>query len=163
MFGLYGYFYLLTSAQKILHSQSTEFKTLIMRFESNAKEGQDSLQTFFQWCKENKGKSIAQKYVVTKVWTPNKFPDLNLETEKFRLRVFHKSQTFKAISEALTKLIESGAVLAISEIDTETHDYVLEVLEGESGDWSQLGSTGWLCEVRDKPKKSSRRGRKNSA
>lgn len=128
-----------------------------MRFEGNATDGQDSLPTFIQWCKANKDKKTPDKFVIVKVWTPNKFPDLTLETEVFRLRISHKSSVFKALEESLQEFIEQSRVLSISEIDREEYDYVIEVLEGEVGEWTELGAFGWKCTVQEKPKRARRK------
>ena len=118
-----------------------------MRFESNATDGQESLPTFFQWCKAHLGQTIAQKHVVTKIWLPNKYPDLTIETEKFRLRVSHKALVFSSIRESVQQFVDNNLVLAVSEIDVESYDYTLEVMEGETGHWTELGTNGWQCEV----------------
>lgn len=128
-----------------------------MRLEGNAKDGQEQLPTFFQWCKQHKGEKIAQRYVIEKVWTPNKYPDLTLETCAFRLRVSAKSSVFQELQNTLSQLIQSDSVLAISEIDLSEYDYVVEVLDGERGEWETLGEYGWKCTVLDKPKRTVRK------
>lgn len=127
-----------------------------MRISANATDGQDKRPTFFQWCKTNQDKKIALKYPVQKVWIPNKFPDLTLETDAFRLRISSKSEAFKVLEQSLEGFIEQNALLAISEIDLLEYDYVIEILEGESADWTELGDFGYQLEVRDKPKRGSR-------
>lgn len=121
-----------------------------MRFESNAQDGQDRLPTFFQWCKANKEEKTANRYYVTKVWMPNKFPDLTLETESFRLRVNHKSPLFAELGNVLSRLSHEDAAIALCEIDKETYDFTLEVVEGEQCDWEPLGETGYRLTVREK-------------
>ena len=130
-----------------------------MRFESNATDGQDNLPTFFQWCKANIGKTVKQKHVVTKIWLPNKFPDLTVETELFRLRISHKAPVFSAVRESVQQFVDNNLVLAISEVDLETYDYTLEVMDGETGYWVELGTSGWKCEV---AKRSSKRRSKKA-
>ena len=128
-----------------------------MRFQSNASDGQNNLPTFFQWCKEHLDKRTPGKFIVTKVWLPNKYPDLTLETEVFRLRISHKALIFSSVRESIDQFTDGNMVLAISEVDKESYDYTLEVLEGEVGSWTELGATGWKCEVQDKPKSSRRK------
>lgn len=130
-----------------------------MRFESNARDGQDFLPTFFQWCKDHSSQTTALKYTVVKIWLPNKFPDLTIETEVFRLRVSHKATIFWSVLQSIEKITKEGLVLAVSEIDKTLYDYTLEVMEGESGLWEELGEFGRKCTVQDKPK-SPRKSRK---
>lgn len=127
-----------------------------MRFESNAKEHQDSLPTFIQWCKTQKDSQTAETYFVTKVWLPNKFPDLTLETETFRLRISHKSRLFESLMECLPSWELNGTALLVSEIEKETFDFTLEVSEVENADWEPLGDTGRKLTIRER-KKTSRR------
>ena len=128
-----------------------------MRFECNASDGQDNLPTFFQWCKDKSSEKTALRYTVVKIWLPNKFPDLTLETEVFRLRVSHKAPVFSAIRESIGQIVDGNLLLAVSEIDKEVYDYTLEVIEGEKAFWTELGANGWKAEVQDKPKGRKRR------
>lgn len=130
-----------------------------MRFESNAREGQESKPTFFGWCKENKDQKTPLKFFVVRVWEPNKFPDITLETEQFRLRVHHKSSLFSAIKDLIDQWSREDVALAITEIDKDEYDYVLEICEGESADWERLGSSGWKVTIKDKPKSTKPRGK----
>lgn len=123
-----------------------------MRFEANASDGQEQKPTFFQWCKENKDQKTPLKFFVVKVWKPSKFPDLTLETEQFRLRIHHKSALFKSLIELLEQFSGDSAALAITEIDKDEYDYVLEICEGEKSDWESLGQSGWKLTIQDKPK-----------
>ena len=134
-----------------------------MRFESNACDGQEQKPTFFQWCKSTKGEKTPDKLFVVKVWEPNKFPDLTLETEQFRLRVSHKSSLFSAIKDLIEQWAGEDTALAIAEIDKDGYDFVLEVCETEKAEWGGLGSSGWTLTILDKPKKTTTRRRKNLA
>lgn len=127
-----------------------------MRIETNAKDGQEQKPTFFQWCKANKDKKTALIYPVEKVWIPNKYPDLTLETSAFRVRISRNSQAFKTLEDCLSGFIESDSLLAISEIDLLEYDYVIEVVESEKACWEPLGQFGYKVEVQDKPKSKSR-------
>lgn len=130
-----------------------------MRIETNAKDGQVQKPTFFQWCKANQDQKIALLYPVEKVWIPNKYPDLTLETSAFRVRISSKSQAFKTLEDSLSGFIEQDALLGISEIDLLEFDYVIEVVESEKAIWTPLGDYGYQVEVQDKPKTTKRRAK----
>lgn len=134
-----------------------------MRFESNARDGQDSLPTFFQWCKENKDQKTPLKFFVVRVWEPNKFPDITLETEQFRLRVHHKSPLFSAIRDLIDGWAHQNTAIAITEIDKVEYDFVFEISETETAEWEPLGSSGWKVTMQDKPKSRQSKGRVKSA
>jgi hypothetical protein len=130
-----------------------------MRFELNASDGQEVLPTFFQFCKATLDQKTPDRFIVTKIWLPNKYPDLTLETEKFRLRISHKADVFSTIRDSVNQFVNDNMVLAVSEILKTSYDYTLEVLEGEVGDWTMLGDFGWSCEVQNKPSGKKRKTR----
>lgn len=127
-----------------------------MRYESNAKEHQETLPTFIQWCKTEKDSQTAEKYFVTKIWLPNKYPDITLETEVFRLRVSHKTSLFEGLKDNFDEWSNSDVALSICEIDKESFDFTLEVSESEKATWESLGETGVKLTVQER-KKTSRR------
>lgn len=127
-----------------------------MRYESNAKEHQDVLPTFIQWCKTEKDSQTADKYFVTKIWLPNKYPDITLETEVFRLRVSHKTSLFESLKDNFDGWSNSEVALSVCEIDKESLDFTLEVSDDEKATWESLGETGVKLTIQER-KKTSRR------
>lgn len=123
-----------------------------MKFEVNAKDSLEQKPTFFQFCKDNKDTKLPARFYVQKIWMPNKFPTATLETEKFRVRISSKSAVWQTIEESIPEWDSRGYSLAIAEVNPETYDYTIEVVEDEYSVWSPLGQTGLELTIQPKPK-----------
>jgi hypothetical protein len=79
----------------------------------------EKLPTLLQYLKDRKGKNTPSRFIVGKIWLPNKFPNYQLECDKFKVNVSSRSPLGKAIDKSLTALVDSDISL-YCEIPIET-------------------------------------------
>jgi hypothetical protein len=91
-------------------------------------------------------------FVIVKVWLPNKFPNVTLETEDFRIRVNEKADTYSEILDFIKSCEEEGKVMLVRITDTKTGAYEIDSFEREVGEWEFLGDYGLKITVKDRPK-----------
>lgn len=118
-----------------------------------------ALPTLKQFCKSSAPEERSKAHVIEKVWFPNQYPSLSLETEGFRVRVHEKSAVFGEILNALYEWEETSMCIAIRITDEKTADY--EIIELPSTDclWESLGKTGRKLIIQEKPKSKAKRKR----
>lgn len=130
-----------------------------MRIESNAGDQYDRLPTFLQWIKSAPSEELKPVRYVKKLWLPNQFPNLSLDTEIYRLRLSATSPVGTYLIENCEMLEESNSALFIEVVDRKKSSFAIFVSETETASWSALGPHGYeltICEKRkgNVPKKT---------
>jgi len=125
---------------------------LYMPIKGKASTDNGSLPTLLQYCKSTVEEETKKDFVIVKVWLPNKFPNVTLETEVFRIRVNEKATTYSEILDFVKSCEEEGKVMLVRITDTKSGAYEIDSFEGERGEWEFLGDYGLKITVKDRPK-----------
>ena len=128
-----------------------------MRIKGNVKDNQISLPSFAQFLKTIPLEDKEFRKFIRVVWFPNKFPNFTVDTESFRLRIPVSESNQLELTDEFESSIESDKVLCVVFNPSQKGEWAIEELEGELGDWEELGSNGFKCSVREKPKGKSKR------
>ena len=128
-----------------------------MRIEGNVKDNQISLPSFSQFLKTTPLEDKEFRKFIRVIWFPNKFPNFTVDTESFRLRIPLTDDNTIEITDEFESAIKGQKVLCVVFNPSEKGQWTIEELEGETGDWEELGSNGFKCSVREKPKGKSKR------
>lgn len=136
-----------------------------MPLQLHAESQFEKLPSLLSYCK-SKGKE-AEKGValVTTVWFPNQFPNLSIDTEKYRVRISTKGDNALEVIDFLESAIEQEQVLMVRITDAKKLAYELDILETESATWQSLGEHGRRCTVdekKSKPRASKRSTERDS-
>ena len=115
-------------------------------------EFEPELPTFRSFCKNAPDEYENVRYPVVKVWYPNKFPSLSLETEKFRLRISQESGLYGEILELVQQWEEAGAVPYVAVTSTSAMEWELDAFPNETGEWEEVGEFGRRVKVNDRKK-----------
>lgn len=127
-----------------------------MALQLHAESQFEKLPSLLSYCK-SKGKE-AEKGIalITTVWFPNKFPNLSLDCEKYRIRISSKGDNASEIIDYIESAISEEKVLFCRITDAKNYAYEIDVLENETATWTNLGDYGRQCKVDDRPVKSKR-------
>lgn len=127
-----------------------------MALQLNAESQFEKLPSLLSYCK-SKGKE-AEKGIalVTTVWFPNQFPNLSLDSEKYRVRISTKGNDAVAVIDFIESAIDQEKVLFIRIVDAKKYAYEIDVLENETATWVSLGDHGRRCTVDERPTKAKR-------
>ena len=128
-----------------------------MRITGNAKNDQIKLPSLLQWLKTIPSDSPTVHKVVKLVWFPNQFPNFTVDTESFRLRISLEQFDEAELTDLFETAIQDKAVLRVIVDPSQKGEWTIEELEGEIGEWEQLGESGYRCSVGDKPKTKTKR------
>ena len=131
-----------------------------MEFTSNASSQFEKLPTFLKWLRTQESQIQGTCKIVTKIWFPSKFPNFSLDTESYRLRVPITEDNELELTDLFESSIHEEKVLAIYVVDKKEAKFTIKDLEGEKGVWEELGGTGYVCTVQDRPKGRKRTPRK---
>lgn len=97
--------------------------------------------TLRQYVKSKKGKNIPKKFMVVKIWVPNKYPSYSIETEHFRASIGKDTSVGKAIKSSWGDVTGSEKSLCVSINRDGDKVKSLSFSEGSnSGYWRDIGS-----------------------
>lgn len=98
------------------------------------------IPTLKQYLKKMKGKKLPSKFLLTRIWIPNKFPAYTLECDLFRISIPKKSPLGTLLSGNLSEIIDSNACVFISVEVGEGNTEKITFLPGkEQGVWYDIG------------------------
>lgn len=99
------------------------------------------LPTLRQYLQAKRGKSIPKKFLVLKIWIPNKYPSYSLETEHFRASVGKNTAIGKILKDNWAELLESekSTMLSIETKDGKATGMRFSPGTG-SGMWMDIGT-----------------------
>lgn len=127
-----------------------------MAIQRHAESQFEKLPSLLSYCK-SKGKE-AEKGValITTVWFPNQFPNLSLDSEKYRIRISTKGDDALEVIDFIESAIDQEKVLFVRITDAKKYAYEIDILENETGTWVNLGEHGRRCTVDERPAKGKR-------
>lgn len=102
---------------------------------------QEKLPTLRQYLKTNGKTKRPKKFLVCKIWIPNKYPSYSLETEHFRASVGKSTALGKVLRDNWSELVRSeiDTFLELKLADDKTTK--LKLVPGRtSGSWLDVGS-----------------------
>lgn len=108
--------------------------------------------SFLKWLVSASNDDLKPIRPVTKLWLPNQYKSLTLETEVFRLRITDQSPIYEAILNCYEEWVREDSVIAIKINDRKLRTYSIVGMESEAGTWESMGDYGWKCTIQDKPK-----------
>ena len=84
---------------------------------------------------------LAKRYNLRAVWFPNKYPNLSMETDKFRVNVYPQHAEFEELMKFFIEdCIPMGAVVFLHP-DREGN-YTISIDEKETCTWEPMGDKG---------------------
>lgn len=109
--------------------------------------------TLLQFLESEKSVKLKVKYFCMKVWFPNQYPTMCLETEYFRINIDESHPLFDSISAFCQKMIETSQPFAIS-VNADRDGGFGIMTTSEKGTWNKVGKTGheFLIDVKKTPK-----------
>ena len=128
-----------------------------MRISGDEKDNQVKLPSLLLWLKTIPSDSPIVHKVIKRVWFPNQFPNFTVDTESFRLRISTERFDETELTDFFESAVEKKAVLCIVVDPAKKGKWEVEELEGEIGEWDELGGWGYKCSVADKPKQPKQR------
>jgi len=123
-----------------------------MPIKGKASTDNGSLPTLLQYCKSTLEEETKKDFVIVKVWLPNQFPNVTLETEDFRIRINEKADTYSEVLDFIESCKEEGKVMLVRVTDTKSGAYEIDSFQSEIGEWEELGAYGLKVTVKDRPK-----------
>ena len=100
------------------------------------------LPTLIQFLESDKSVKLKVKYPVFKIWFPNKFPALCLETEDFRVNVDEANPMFESLESLCRKVTQDDLSIAIVVNPDRDGGFGITTM-GTTGTWETIGKTGW--------------------
>lgn len=101
----------------------------------------EKLPTLRQYVKGKTGKAMPKRFLVTKVWYPNKYPSYGIETEHFRATVGETTPLGNLITENLETLQSSEKATFLSISLEDPKKPAMKFLPGTNkGHWEGIGS-----------------------
>lgn len=104
------------------------------------------LPTLKQWEKTlpKESKAFGQNFLVDIIWLPSTFPNLTIQTHKFRISLSNDHPAFKDLIE----LFESGKYeevrgIYVKILDRETLGWKFSPANKKNGSWEKLSDTGY--------------------
>lgn len=99
------------------------------------------LPTLRQFLRQNGKKKLAEGYPVFYVWKPYLYPNISLETEKFRVSVSEDNPAFNAILNLIEHCHNKGEGLIVRIRNKDSAAWAVEPY-GDNWDIVPLGTTG---------------------
>lgn len=99
------------------------------------------LPTLLKWLESEDSLKLKAKYWVKKIWFPNKFPTLCLETEYFRLNIDESNPIFDSVNRFCLKAIEDDLSFALV-VNSDRDGGFGITTDSSQGVWEKLGHTG---------------------
>ena len=115
--------------------------------------------TLRKWLESEDSAKLKMKYWVKKIWYPNKFPTLCLETEYFRVNIDESNPIFDDLKNLCDKIIEDDTAIAIGVSPERDGGFGIKT-DGSQGTWESIGETGY--EYKMSQKMTSPRQKKKS-
>lgn len=106
------------------------------------------LPTFRQWLKAQGKKKIPQAVLCNLIWTPGKWQNFTLETERFRLRIAEDNPYFAYLKTGIATLSDNDYALFVHPVDRDKGTFTLSAKADEPGVWQPVGENGWKWEQR---------------
>jgi len=116
--------------------------------------------TLLKWLESEESVKLKSKYWVRKIWYPNKFPTLCLETEHFRINVDESNPIFDSVKNLCDTIVDNDSAIAVV-VNPDRDGGFGITSDGSQGRWERLGNTGY--EFKMSQKMSSPRQRKKSS
>jgi hypothetical protein len=107
----------------------------------------EKLPTIGQFIKRNKRPKNNVKSIATLVWTPGKFDNFTIQTERFRVIISNKHVFYSALSEFFANSETAETPIGVEITDWDKGSYMLYEPK-ISGMWQELGNSGYRW-VRD--------------
>lgn len=152
MLRLYPGFSGLTPGSRSGYVKEVLTTLFLMAIKGKASTDNGSLPTLLQYCKSSLEHETKKNFTIVKVWLPNQFPNVTLETEDFRIRINEKADTYSEVLEFIDSCKEEGKVMLVRITDSKNGSYEIDSYESEVGEWEELGTYGLKVTVKDKPK-----------
>lgn len=127
------------------------FSTVVM-YRSNAESQFAKLPSFMSYCKSAPEAAEGKIKVVETIWLPNKFASISFDTESYRLRITESSSIYLPLVSAVEQWELHEDCLAIRLCSKKDAEFEIELLEGESCTWEELGQYGRKLTVKNKTK-----------
>lgn len=97
--------------------------------------------TLRQYVKSKKGKSIPKKFMIVKIWVPNKYPSYSIETEHFRASIGKDTPIGVALKNSWSEVTDSEKSMCISVARDGDKVKSLSFSQGSNnGYWRDIGS-----------------------
>lgn len=114
----------------------------------------EKLPTLIKFLESEKSTKLKLKYAVMKIWFPNKFPALCLETEDFRVNVDEANPMFDSLLKLCHRVTDGDFSIAIVVNSDRDGGFGITTM-GTTGKWETLGKTGFKFVI-DKTQKRSK-------
>lgn len=100
-----------------------------------------AIPTLSKWLKDEPSRKLARSYTVKVVWLPNKYPNLSLQTDSFRVAIYENNPIFdELVKHCQEDLISDGHILQIH--PDPDGNFTISVNESEMCTWESLGEKG---------------------
>lgn len=112
--------------------------------------------TLLKWLESDESLKLKSKYWVKKIWYPNKFPVLCLETENFRINIDESNPIFDGVKTLCDKITSDDTAIAVV-INPDRDGGFGITTDGSQGRWESLGKTGFefkMAQKMTKPRKT---------
>lgn len=119
-----------------------------MILEGHASQPQ-KVPTLLKWLESEDSVKLKSKYWVKKIWYPNKFPTLCLETEHFRINVDESNPIFDGVKNLCDKITQDNTAIAVV-VSPERDGGFGITTDGSQGTWESLGKTGFEFKMAQK-------------
>ncbi len=100
-----------------------------------------TVPTLKQFLQQLGDKKLKQKYLVMKVWFPNKFPYLTLITEDWKVSLAESSDLYPRVDDLLREVISTDTAIALKLTPGNLDTYTFTT-SSEKGVWSPVGNSG---------------------
>ena len=110
-----------------------------------------SVPTFIQFCKEVRANPPKRKFPVVRVWYPNAYPSVSIETEKFRLRISDQNPCYLEVLDFLESAEGEKKLPCVELVSAEKFAWRLDLLPKEIALWEPLGEHGRTLSVEEQP------------
>ena len=106
---------------------------------------EQKIPTLKQYLKKMKGKKIPSKFLLTRIWVPNKFPSYTLECDLFRIAIPKKSPTGVLLSNNLGDIVDNDVcVFVLLELGEKDTEKITFEPGKEKGIWYDIGEDNLL-------------------